>query len=112
MIRVGSLYNYLDYEKERIDYSGLREEPFKAKLMKKLQQFHEDQHDHFTNVILPELNDENITLGNISKLTEAEQEKVHHYFSKSKFIQCLRLWCMMGYRTFPILMNKLLVLGC
>ena len=33
MIRVGSLYNYLDYDKERVDYSGLREEPFKEKLM-------------------------------------------------------------------------------
>jgi polyphosphate kinase len=31
MIRVGSLYNYIDYGKERIDYSGLRERPFKRK---------------------------------------------------------------------------------
>jgi len=29
MIRVGSLYNYLDYNKERVDYSSLREIPFK-----------------------------------------------------------------------------------
>jgi polyphosphate kinase len=26
-IRIGSLYNYLDYGKERFDYNGLREEP-------------------------------------------------------------------------------------
>jgi polyphosphate kinase len=38
MIRVGSLYNYLDYDKERIDYSGLREEPFKMRLMLECQQ--------------------------------------------------------------------------
>ena len=31
MIRVGSLYNYLDYDKVRIDYSGLREDDFKKK---------------------------------------------------------------------------------
>jgi polyphosphate kinase len=110
MIRVGSLYNYLDYEKERIDYSGLREEPFKAKLMKKSQQFHEDQHDHFTKVILPELNDQNITLGNISKLTGAEQEKVHQYFQKVIY-PMLTPMVYDGYRTFPILMNKLLVFG-
>ncbi len=110
MIRVGSLYNYLDYEKERIDYSGLREEPFKAKLMNKSQQFHEDQHDHFTKVILPELIDEKITLGNISKLTEAEQEKVHQYFQKVIY-PMLTPMVYDGYRTFPILMNKLLVFG-
>ena len=32
MIRVGSLYNYLDYGKSRVDYCGLREEPYKWKL--------------------------------------------------------------------------------
>lgn len=110
MIRVGSLYNYLDYEKERIDYSGLREEPFKEKLMEKSQQFHEDQHDHFMKVILPELNEENITLGNISKLTEEEQGKVHEYFQKVIY-PMLTPMVYDGYRTFPILMNKLLVFG-
>ena len=29
-IRLGSLYNYIDYGKERFDYSGLREEPFSS----------------------------------------------------------------------------------
>ena len=28
-VRVGSLYNYIDNNKKRIDYSGLREIPFK-----------------------------------------------------------------------------------
>ncbi|MCK5279990.1 MAG: polyphosphate kinase 1, partial [Cyclobacteriaceae bacterium] len=32
MIRVGSLYNYLDFNKERIDYSSLREIPFRKNL--------------------------------------------------------------------------------
>src|SRR6266850_5606454 len=32
-IRLGSLYNYLDYGKERYDYSSLREEPFRLHLM-------------------------------------------------------------------------------
>src|SRR5690606_7387451 len=43
MIRVGSLYNYLDYGKERVDYSGLTEEPFKIKLMMECQEFHSRQ---------------------------------------------------------------------
>ena len=38
MIRVGSLYNYLDYGKERIDYSGLRETTFRKTLLATAQQ--------------------------------------------------------------------------
>src|SRR6266581_9067413 len=32
-IRLGSLYNYLDFGKERFDYSGLRETPFRYLLL-------------------------------------------------------------------------------
>jgi polyphosphate kinase len=110
MIRVGSLYNYLDYEKERVDYSGLREEPFKAKLMEECLAFHQDQHDHFTEVIMPEMQAERITLGNLSKLSEIEKEKVNEYFQKVIY-PMLTPMVYDGYRTFPILMNKLLVFG-
>lgn len=110
MIRVGSLYNYLDYDKERVDYSGLREEPFKAKLMKESHSFHKAQHDHFTQVIMPELQEQGVVLCNISKLTEREQEKVHNYFVKAIY-PMLTPMVYDGYRTFPILMNKLSVFG-
>ncbi len=110
MIRVGSLYNYLDYEKERVDYSGLREEPFKEKLMKECQRFHGDQEQHFIQTILPELHQEGISLINVSKLTPEEQEKVRQYFLKAIY-PMLTPMVYDGYRTFPILMNKLLVFG-
>ena len=110
MIRVGSLYNYLDYDKERIDYSGLREDPFKEKLMKDCQRFHQDQHDHFTKVILPEMHQEGISLVNVSKLSSENQEKVKDYFMKAIY-PMLTPMVYDGYRTFPILMNKLLVFG-
>lgn len=110
MIRVGSLYNYLDYEKERIDYSGLREDPFKEKLMKDCQGYHRDQHEHFSKVILPELHQEGITVCNVSKLTEKEHEVVRQYFLKAIY-PMLTPMVYDGYRTFPILMNKLLVFG-
>ncbi|MEY3647189.1 MAG: hypothetical protein RLZ13_71 [Bacteroidota bacterium] len=110
MIRVGSLYNYLDYEKERVDYSGLREEPFKEKLMKECQRFHGDQEQHFIQTILPELHQEGISLINVSKLTLEEQEKVRQYFLKAIY-PMLTPMVYDGYRTFPILMNKLLVFG-
>lgn len=110
MIRVGSLYNYLDYEKERVDYSGLREDPFKEKLMKDCQRYHQDQHDHFSKIILPDLHQEGITLCNVSKLTEDEHEVVKQYFLKAIY-PMLTPMVYDGYRTFPILMNKLLVFG-
>ncbi|MEB2780684.1 polyphosphate kinase 1 [Algoriphagus sp. C2-6-M1] len=110
MIRVGSLYNYLDYDKERVDYSGLREEPFKAKLMNESHTFHIAQHEHFSQVIMPELQEQGVILCNISKLTEKEQEKVHGYFIKAIY-PMLTPMVYDGYRTFPILMNKLLVFG-
>ncbi len=108
MIRVGSLYNYFDYEKERVDYSGLREEPFKEKLMKECQRFHVEQEQHFIQTILPELHKEGISLINVSKLTLEEQEKVRQYFLKAIY-PMLTPMVYDGYRTFPILMNKLLV---
>jgi polyphosphate kinase len=110
MIRVGSLYNYLDYEKERVDYSGLREEPFKEKLMKDCQRFHGEQQQHFIQTILPGLEEEGISLVNVSKLTPEEQEKVRDYFLKAIY-PMLTPMVYDGYRTFPILMNKLMVFG-
>lgn len=110
MIRVGSLYNYLDYDKERVDYSGLREEPFKAKLMKDCQAFHASQHTHFVENIFPKLEEEGLTLANTSKLTDKEREKVQDYFQKAIY-PMLTPMVYDGYRTFPILMNKLLIFG-
>jgi polyphosphate kinase len=110
MIRVGSLYNYLDYEKERIDYAGLREEPFKEKLMRDCQRFHADQQQHFIQTILPELHEEGISLINVTKLNAEEQETVRQYFLKAIY-PMLTPMVYDGYRTFPILMNKLLVFG-
>lgn len=110
MIRVGSLYNYLDYDKERVDYSGLREEPFKEKLMNESHTFHASQHEHFSQVIMPELQSQGVILCNLSQLTEKEQEKVHDYFVKAIY-PMLTPMVYDGYRTFPILMNKLLVFG-
>src|SRR5687768_9257431 len=42
-IRLGSLYNYIDYGKERFDYNGLREEPFRILLLTETHRFYRDQ---------------------------------------------------------------------
>ncbi|WP_200977177.1 polyphosphate kinase 1 [Echinicola sp. 20G] len=110
MIRVGSLYNYLDYDKERIDYSGLREEPFKEKLMLDSQDFHEQQHEHFINNILPSTRESGFILSNVKNLEDEEQEYIKEYFFKAVY-PMLTPMVFDGYHTFPILMNKLLIFG-
>jgi polyphosphate kinase len=110
MIRVGSLYNYLDYEKERIDYSGLREEPFKMKLMLECQQFHKSQQEHFLKNLLPKMSDSGFILSNVKNLEEEEQNYIKSYFNKAVY-PMLTPMVFDGYRTFPILMNKLLIFG-
>ncbi|HAZ26057.1 MAG TPA: polyphosphate kinase 1, partial [Algoriphagus sp.] len=87
-----------------------REEPFKAKLMKDCQQFHAEQHHHFIENVLPRLGEEGISLVNTSRLTADEQEKVRQYFQKAIY-PMLTPMVYDGYRTFPILMNKLLIFG-
>ncbi len=110
MIRVGSLYNYLDYDKERVDYSGLREEPFKIKLMVECQQFHKEQHDYFVNVLLPATRENGFLLSNVKNLAEEEQEKIKDYYYKA-IHPMLTPMVFDGYHTFPILMNRLLIFG-
>src|SRR3954469_10873259 len=52
-IRLGSLYNYIDYGKERFDYSGLREEPFRVLLLAEMQRFYKDQNDYYEKKLKP-----------------------------------------------------------
>ncbi|WP_291786796.1 polyphosphate kinase 1 [Cecembia sp.] len=110
MIRVGSLYNYLDYEKERVDYSGLREEPFKMKLMLECQQFHKRQQEHFLKNLLPKMSQSGFILSNVKNLEEEERNYIRSYFNKAVY-PMLTPMVFDGYRTFPILMNKLLIFG-
>jgi len=78
--------------------------------MKECQRFHGEQEQHFIQTILPELHQEGISLINVTKLTSEEQEKVRQYFLKAIY-PMLTPMVYDGYRTFPILMNKLLVFG-
>lgn len=110
MIRIGSLYNYLDYDKERVDYSGLREEPFKMKLMLECQEFHKRQQEHFLKELLPKMSEDGFILSNVRNLEPDEQEFIKSYFNKAVY-PMLTPMVFDGYRTFPILMNKLLIFG-
>ena len=66
-VRVGSLYNYIDNNKKRIDYSGMRENPFREYLLNQSKFFFKDFNEHFSNQIVPDLRKEKIIIGNIKR---------------------------------------------
>jgi polyphosphate kinase len=110
MIRVGSLYNYLDYGKERIDYSGLREIPFKKKLLDEAQEFTKKQNDYFRKNLRPLFQENGFRIVPVAELNEIEKEQVEEYFRRTIF-PMLTPMLYDTYHTFPILMNSLLILA-
>lgn len=110
MIRVGSLYNYIDYNRERVDYSGLREIPFKRRLFAEMQRFHNDQHSHFLQELEPHFEENDFKLARLSDLNEEEVKQVESYFRKTIYPMITPM-VFDSYHTFPILMNKLLIFG-
>ncbi len=110
MIRAGSLYNYIDYTKERVDYSSLREIPFKRKLYQEAQKFFADQSDLFINHIKPEFQKNGFNILGIDGLKESEKSTVKTYFKKTIF-PMLTPMVFDNYHTFPALMNKNLIFG-
>ncbi len=111
MIRVGSLYNYLDYGKERIDYSGLREKPFRKKLLKEVHQFFKEQNDYYIHKLVPEFKKQHFRIINHVKELEAnEQKKISDYFNRTIY-PMLTPMVYDSYHAFPTLMNKILIFG-
>ncbi len=108
MIRVGSLYNYIDYGRERIDYSGLREQPFRKKLLTECQNFVKTQNKLFVNKLMPLFEENDFQIVKLESLTENELKKANSFFDKIIF-PMLTPMVYDNYHTFPILMNKLLI---
>lgn len=109
-IRVGSLYNYIDYGKVRIDYTGLREEPFRKILFTEVAEFHEAQENHFMNNLRPLFESNGFTISSVTALTPKEQETVDQYFHKIIY-PMLTPMIYDGHHSFPVLQNKVLNLA-
>jgi polyphosphate kinase len=110
-IRVGSLYNYIDYNKERVDYSGLKEHQFRKTLLKEVQSFYKDQQELYSNELEPEFLKYKIHLvKSQDTLNESEKDNVYAFFKKTIF-PMLTPMTYDSYHSFPIVMNKLLVFG-
>jgi len=110
MIRVGSLYNYLDYGKERVDYSGLRELPFRRKLLDFAHRFVNDQSLTYLNELKPQFEKQGFSIRRMTELTEVELKKVEGYFKNTVF-PLLTPMVYDSYHGFPLIMNQVLTFG-
>ncbi|HEY0653042.1 MAG TPA: polyphosphate kinase 1 [Chryseosolibacter sp.] len=109
-IRLGSLYNYLDYGKERFDYSGLREEPFRKLLLTETQRFCKDQNDYYVNHLKPLFAANGFIIADFNDLSIESIQKVNEYFYHTIF-PMLTPMVFDNYHTFPVLMNNRLSFG-
>ncbi|GAA3927604.1 polyphosphate kinase 1 [Hymenobacter algoricola] len=110
MIRVGSLYNYLDYGKERVDYSGLRELPFRRKLLDFAHRFVNDQSLTYLNELKPQFEKNGFNILRMDELTELELRKAEGYFKNTVF-PLLTPMVYDSYHGFPLMMNQMLIFG-
>ncbi|UII24884.1 polyphosphate kinase 1 [Fulvivirga maritima] len=109
-IRVGSLYNYLDYHKHRIDYSGLRELPFRKVLLTRAKQLAEQQQDLYLNQLMPEFEKHGFSILMYKHLNAQEKARVMDFF-ESTIYPMLTPMVYDSYHTFPILGALRFVLG-
>ena len=109
-VRVGSLYNYIDSKKDRIDYSGMREKPFREYLLEKSKVFFDDFNNFFVSSIIPLMEKEKIFIGDLDLLDNDGKKKAKKYFKKTIFPMITPM-VFDSLHSFPILMNKVLIFG-
>ncbi len=109
-IRLGSLYNYLDYGKERFDYSGMREVPFRQYLLNEIQKFANDQNENFVKKLKPLFQDNGFRIASYQSLSADDRGRVDQYFQRTIY-PMLTPMMFDNYHTFPVLKNNRLLFG-
>lgn len=109
-IRVGSLYNYLDFGKQRFDYSGLREEPFRFVLFHEIRKFVLESHDYFLKKLKPQFEKNGFRLASYDELAPGDRQKTDVYFSRTVY-PMLTPMLFDTYHAFPVLKNNRLLFG-
>jgi polyphosphate kinase len=109
-IRLGSLYNYIDYGKERFDYNGLREGPFRKLLLAETQRFYRDQNEYFVKKLKPLFHQNGFMIASYRDLTLEATQRVNEFFYNTIF-PMLTPMVFDNYHTFPALMNNRLLFG-
>lgn len=109
-IRLGSLYNYIDFGKERVDYSGLREEPYRKYLLTEVQRYTREQSEYYIKNLKPLFAKNGFTICSYASLSVENTKKVDEYF-QSIIFPMLTPMVFDNYHTFPVLMNNRLLFG-
>ena len=109
-IRLGSLYNYLDFGKERFDYSGLREAPFRTMLLREIQKYLHTQHDYYTKSLKPLFEKNGFRISEYQLLSPQDKNRVDQYFQRTIY-PMLTPMMFDSYHTFPTLKNNRLLIG-
>ena len=107
---MGSLYNYIDFGKERTDYSGLREVPFKQTLVASAQEFSQEKHRLFIEEILPLFPENGLMLATLDDLSADELADAEAYFHRTIY-PMLTPMVFDHTHTFPSLLAKTLIFG-
>lgn len=109
-IRLGSLYNYIDYGKERYDYSGLREEPFREILLAEIQKFVRDQNEYYIRKLKPQFERNGFRIVNCDSLSVEDGQQVDQYYQRTIY-PMLTPMLFDSYHTFPVLKYNRLLFG-
>ena len=109
-IRIGSLYNYIDFGKERTDYSGLREMPFKKTLMAASQAFVDESSRLYREELVPNFAENGFRIVNVLDLNDEETEQIVDYFSRTIY-PMLTPMVFDHTHSFPSLLAKTLIFG-
>jgi polyphosphate kinase len=109
-VRVGSLYNYIDYDKQRIDYSGLRERPFRERLLQVTSEFYKERNRIFNEELTPDFEKNGFKIIGMKDLTDAQKKAAIKFFDNTIF-PMLTPMVYDQTHVFPILLAKNLILG-
>ena len=109
MIRIGNLYNYVDYGRIRNDYSGLEVGNFKEILLNGLKNFDKQQNQLFLE-LKKIFKDHSFQIRSHADLSSKDKELTTKYFEKTIF-PMLTPMVYDSYHSFPILMNNILIFG-
>ncbi len=109
-VRVGSLYNYIDYGKERVDYSGLKEVQFRKTLLTNIKKFFDTRNRIFKEELKPQFEKNGFRIIDFKSLNPFQLSEVEQYFDNTLY-PMLTPMVYDHTHAFPILLAKSLVLG-
>jgi polyphosphate kinase len=109
-VRVGSLYNYIDYDKERVDYSGLREVQFRKVLLNNIKKFIDERNRIFREELLPDFEENGFNIVRFENLESAQKKEVEDFFDNTVYPMLTPMVCDHTH-AFPILLPRNLILG-